>query len=686
MRVFDFSGRVRTCALPLAAVWVAISAGAATVPRLERPQYRIYSVCAGSFTLDPGAQTELFARNFSMAQGSFTAAEIARVKAVNPDCQLVNYMNSTYTNSASEVADAEATKLSICMTQAAKLTAGIDAAATSFKVTRVVKTSGTLVLPILATHDSNNDGRSGSTSDFVFWIGIGGELMKVTAVAADDTITVARGYAGTAPAPHAAGDVVCGPVYVGNNTTGGGSTGNFPNGGAGYLRYCLDPDAEPGNAIKLAQIRSRLDGGYDGVWLDTCNQGTFNLCDALGRTVRPWLWARSPAIEYPKSQFRDAQDRKMRYFQDRIMAAYGRLPRLYANNLLAADMLGVTDPNDPYLGMSKLIMSTDDKPVPIDGFCNEDYFENARDPAKVQDQLMAIRRLNQLGLATLPILSHAGIRAYTLTEVDPERVPLEEYGYACYLLAVLPDQASRPMEFGTYAFYTNATTGERKIQVHDQYFWPVGVPQDAWTDYTAIAAYQTTGVSKLYLRKFTNGLVVLNGTSATRTVALPGAYMDPVTGETGVTSVTLATGTAKIFLQAPGYEQFRALSFDGTEQPDEAVSGAEADPDGDGLSNLFEYATGLNPKVADTAGLPPVGVADGHLELTITRRTDVTDLGYRVEVSDDLAGWSSDPADVEQVAVEAAGDGLERATYRDTHASTPAARRFIRLRITLTPQ
>jgi hypothetical protein len=73
---------------------------------------------------------------------------------------------------------------------------------------------------------------------------------------------------------------------------------------------------------------------------------------------------------------------------------------------------------------------------------------------------------------------------------------------------------------------------------------------------------------------------------------------------------------------------------------DPAVIGDLADPDGDGASNLFEYATGSNPTFASTQGQPVVQVAGDRLEITFTRARQASDVIYRVEGSNDLVTWS----------------------------------------------
>ena len=65
------------------------------------------------------------------------------------------------------------------------------------------------------------------------------------------------------------------------------------------------------------------------------------------------------------------------------------------------------------------------------------------------------------------------------------------------------------------------------------------------------------------------------------------------------------------------------------------------DPDGDGVSNLLEYALHLDPLVPDAAGLPQLSRSSGNVSLTYTRANQATDLRYTVEQSSDLVNWSA---------------------------------------------
>jgi sugar lactone lactonase YvrE len=92
--------------------------------------------------------------------------------------------------------------------------------------------------------------------------------------------------------------------------------------------------------------------------------------------------------------------------------------------------------------------------------------------------------------------------------------------------------------------------------------------------------------------------------------------------------------------------EWRGTRFTAAERRDPAVSGAEADPDGDGRGNALEYLALTNPKMADGVGdLVAVtaareGEGDVRLGVTIRLNRDAVDVPAWVEVSTDLGRWS----------------------------------------------
>lgn len=94
---------------------------------------------------------------------------------------------------------------------------------------------------------------------------------------------------------------------------------------------------------------------------------------------------------------------------------------------------------------------------------------------------------------------------------------------------------------------------------------------------------------------------------------------------------------------SPGFATFQALRFSTAELAAGVVTAPGADADGDGLTNLLEYAFGRDPKLGDAAGASPVvseTLGDKRLQIVFLRNTGAADLVYTVEASDDLKVWT----------------------------------------------
>lgn len=132
----------------------------------------------------------------------------------------------------------------------------------------------------------------------------------------------------------------------------------------------------------------------------------------------------------------------------------------------------------------------------------------------------------------------------------------------------------------------------------------------------------------------------------------------------------------------PRATAWRSARF-GTSEPT-GNAADDADPDGDGLPNLVEYALGLNPLATSTDGRPTVSVTmiEGEPRLTFThrRRTDDPQLIYRLEGSTDLVTWTPllFPPHGEPVA---AGAEAEAVTLADPDPHGANDYRFLRLSV-----
>lgn len=158
----------------------------------------------------------------------------------------------------------------------------------------------------------------------------------------------------------------------------------------------------------------------------------------------------------------------------------------------------------------------------------------------------------------------------------------------------------------------------------------------------------------------------------------------------GVVGVNAGTpSTAAVYLAGSvGYDAWRASHFTDAEFPVASISGQNADPDGDGIPNILEYALGLDPKQGDTGGLPQPAIVNvggqNYLSMTIVKPSSDTDVTYVGQVSGDLQSWDGSASAVSTITQANTPAGFDTVTFRDLTPVGGAAgvKRFLRLNVT----
>jgi len=133
---------------------------------------------------------------------------------------------------------------------------------------------------------------------------------------------------------------------------------------------------------------------------------------------------------------------------------------------------------------------------------------------------------------------------------------------------------------------------------------------------------------------------------------------------------------------AAGFASWQVANFSLAERTNPSISGPQADPDGDGATNLLEYALGLPPKTFGRNGLPFGELLGGYLTLTFNKNRIATDVVFTPQVSSNLSLWKDGPVFIEQTLLsEDAATQTLRA--HDLKPITNASKRFMRLKVAL---
>jgi uncharacterized Zn-binding protein involved in type VI secretion len=137
------------------------------------------------------------------------------------------------------------------------------------------------------------------------------------------------------------------------------------------------------------------------------------------------------------------------------------------------------------------------------------------------------------------------------------------------------------------------------------------------------------------------------------------------------------SATGMLVIAAPGYDEWLGGYFVDGEMTNGGAD-PEGDPDGDGWSNLAEYALGTHP--GDSGESPKLVLDKERVTLTFTRPKGRTDVLYEAESSDTMAADDWWP-----VPLEVVGESPESETVRTrpVPAGQQPKRMFLRLKFSL---
>jgi hypothetical protein len=194
-----------------------------------------------------------------------------------------------------------------------------------------------------------------------------------------------------------------------------------------------------------------------------------------------------------------------------------------------------------------------------------------------------------------------------------------------------------------------------------------------------------------YITNATAQVALAGGSGYTIEFRAASGFVPPVNRLVQVPVGQTATINAQYLTPA---EAWRQAAF-GVNAGNALIAGEGADPDGDGLPNLLEYALGTDPNLANSqptllSTLTNFGGSD-YLVLSFNRITNNTDLTYAVLVGNSLTELLTGSvysatnfvgSNAHTTQIIRTGALVETIVVRDNTPVADATNRFIRLRVT----
>lgn len=535
----------------------ALACGASLLPAapVEHPEYPLSAIVQADPT-GPGGERIPLADALRVTRMGYTDDSRplrAVLKAREGDTPpVIVYMGGFTTNHGDILWVERDHRLCVAMVDIAKLGGDLEPGTTEFKLTE--PRDGELAV-VASTADGID---LQDRTKYCYWIRIGDELMKVTAVdTASGRVTVVRGFDGTKAVAHPAGAHVFGPVYLGNRDRMTPRASSAWPGGTSRIRYAVNPKTPEAQAFKARQVAAAMREGYDGAWWDTFQPQPFNLCDALGRKI-DFFWDFTAGKRYDFRTSLEALKAYTRAVRALVKQELGREPVLYGNSV-----------SGTYARGSKELMNSATVHDLLDGYCFEDSYIDpivgraapatraGGDPVppatrfeivggdlwlrNVTGQADAANR----GLHALCMVGAAGYIGAHFNPAQPNYDELLRYSYASYLLTV---NAGRSTSFGLTLLVEQKAKGEQGGATP----WPklifarIGNPVQP-NDIPALKVKDTP----CYAREFERGFVAVypQKKGAEVEIPIPSGLVDAETGAP-VTSLRLQPGQGAVLLKS----------------------------------------------------------------------------------------------------------------------------------------
>ncbi len=462
-----------------------------------------YPLYAGSFGMKlkfTDADIKLLGENFDALYGSWDLdyKTANKIRSVNPDFDFLAY-HGNWRVSGKDLQYVENGHLDeILYYRAGILENEISA---KEKLISIEDLFGS-VIPSSAHVDSSKSYHENSEFKFITFLKIGKEYMRIQKVEGQK-IEVERAWSNSKANNHKKGTPILIPVY-----------GRAP-----------DPDSKRGYEYRqdersmlrwerfLSDIKKDYNKHGGGIWIDILI-GNLAHYAVSGETLpvnRIWDLERNQRYD-PIDRAKNAE-RGIRFIQEAFFKEYGKYPVIWGNNMMFPTNLQ----NDRL----RMLLKTDEKPRPIDGFAMENCFAQygygGHSGKKFmytsyndwQLSLQSIMYTGELKVSARPLIMDGGIDNKKFASLPKERRhELFLYSYASYLLGVkVEEDGSIYTKLGLCPFVFQED-GNHYAELDPCFLWDIGLPRETYKSQEYLK-YKMEG-RKVFVRKFENGIVLVN--------------------------------------------------------------------------------------------------------------------------------------------------------------------------------
>lgn len=534
----------------------ALFVHATGAPLLDKPAMRLYGIVSPHTGWGPDRGSTLTDEDLLVASqmemiypGKFDDATMAKLKGKSVRIKYKNYGGS----SPVEVADTEIQHhADVAYYKVGVLQRPVSTASAEVHVMRMPHKPHTPDLPWNASHpgglkastakgNSTVVNKQGVVQEYITWLRIGQEYMKITAVRigqfaaeGDPSVppavaTVERGLWGSPIQVHDANASVFAPIYHAN--------GCYPD-GSGKIRYAWDP-SKAWTAQWVAAAYDSPDT-LDGLWMDCFGKRPFRALNAYGVNIGTWMHNLEKDELFRTDGYVAAQKTLVK--RVRALTKQHGATHLYANNVDDWENAPVLLKPGALLdgGALEAFIGNGDGPC---GFVGN---WSIKDEQRWRKSMIQVLNASQQGLPIMPMTGSAGCESPQLVS-SPNREAIEDFAYASFLLAA----GTKDALFGIVPYiFRNNTSGQDgglQLRLHERYFLPIGVPKQT---FTADELDRYLIGSCTFARRFTQALVLVNpsSTCTDKAIQLDGTWYDPTSGK-ALTSVTMLPQQSHILVQ-----------------------------------------------------------------------------------------------------------------------------------------